>query len=256
MYMNGSDMTVPNRERIMNALAIAGFIALVGGGMWLAVYSTRFVPDTVNRLGSAAVYLGSIFTPAPEPTLSVIPTASTTISFGGDTAVVETPVTPMVTPTKSATPTAGQKTTNTIQIGGTSTTGTLSGLPDLITTINAVGYLTTTSPDSFVANSTVPSSGTAAVNFTIKNIGTNVTGSWCFTATIPTQSFYLYQSQAQQSLAPGDSIDYTLGFTQADRGADKMVSVSANSITPSCNYAITESKTDNNNASAKVTILY
>ena len=239
------------RQAAIHGLAVVGFIALIGSGMWLAVYSTRYVPSVVGRIGTAAVYLGSVFTPAPEPTLSVVPTASTTIPFGGDIALVETPVTPTVTPVKSITPTAGQKTTNTIQISGTTTTSAaLSGFSDLVVTINAVGYLTTTAADSFVASTTVSSGGRAAVNFTIKNIGTNASGSWRFSATIPTQSLYLYQSQLQQSLNPGDSIDYTLGFDQAIAGADKMISITAN-----FDRTVTESNFDNDSASAKITII-
>lgn len=248
-----------NRATMVNTLAVVGFIALIGASMWLAVYSTRYVPSVVTRLGTAAVYLGSVFTPSPESTLSVIPTASSTIiSFGETNSTTETvTVAKSETPvaSKQITPTAGQKTTNTYQIGGTAAS-TLSGLPDLVVSSIVTGYLTTTATDSFVASSTVPSNGTAAVNFTIKNVGTNVSGPWCFSATIPTSSSYLYQSQSQQSLNPGDSIEYTLGFTQANKGTDQMISVTANVVTPSCGNSIAESSTNNNSASAKVTISY
>lgn len=251
--MNGQETTAQNRATMTNILAVVGFVALIGASMWLAVYSTRFVPGVVSRLGSAAVYLGSVFIPSSEPTLSVVPTpvASVTIPFGDAIpAVAETPKKP-ATPIKQIAPTAGQKTTNTYQISGAATMPTtLSGLSDLIVTINAVGYLTTSSPDSFVASSTVPAGGRAAVNFTIKNIGTNVVSPWRFSATIPTQSSYLYYSQPQQLLAPGDSIDYTLGFDQAYRGADQMVSVTAN-----FDHMAAESNFNNNSASTKITIL-
>src|SRR3989344_3436924 len=46
------------RQAAINGLAVVGFIALVGAGIWFAVYSTRFVPTVVNNLGAAAVYLG------------------------------------------------------------------------------------------------------------------------------------------------------------------------------------------------------
>ena len=246
--MNGQGHTAPNRTTIVNTLAIVGFIALMGASMWLAVYSTRFVPSVVGRLGSAAVYLGSIFTSAPGPSLSVVPSliSSTTIPFGE-----AEPTTNAGATSKPITPTAGQKTTSTYQIGGAvASTSMPFGLPDLVVTINAVGYLATSSAESFVASSTVPSSGRAAVNFTIKNVGTGMAGPWRFSATIPTQSFYLYQSQLQQPLAPGDSIEYTLGFDQATRGADQMISVTAN-----FDHLVKESNADNNSASTKITIL-
>jgi len=255
--MHESEDIVPNRQRIIHALAVAGFIALIGGSMWLAVYSTRYVPDVVGRMGAAAVYLGSVFTPAPEPTLSVIPTASTTIPFGEEvsspigTIIVPTEV--LTAPSKSVTPTAGKQTTKTIQIGGATTTSktkvALSGLPDFAVTIHSVGYLASTTADSFIATTTI--SGTRpAVSFTIKNIGTNVTGPWRWSIRIPTQMAYLYESTPQQSLAPGDSIDYTLGFDQATVGTQTVT------VTANFDKTITESNTTNSTASAIMTISY
>jgi hypothetical protein len=253
--MNEIGTSTPNRQIVINTLAVAGFIALVGASMWLAVYSTRYVPDVVGRLGSAAVYLGSVFTPAEAPTLSVVPTptASTTISFAEASSTISTSVdiagTKPAAP-KVVVPTAGKKTDNTVQIAGTPAPAALSGLSDLMVKINAVGYLATTSAESFVATSTVPNGSRPAVNFTIKNIGTNVTGAWSFSASIPTQTAYIYQSQPQQSLAPGDSIDYTLGFDQSNKGPGQIIFISAN-----FDRAVSESNFDNNNTSTQVTIL-
>lgn len=248
-HMNTEQPMTQARQAAINGLAVVGFIALVAAGIWLAIYSTRFVPTVVNRIGSAAVYLGSVFTPADEPTLSVVPnpTASTTISFGNATTSTTTkPATPVKPKPVATTP--GDKTGGTYQIGGT--TNILSGLPDFSITITAVGYLATTSADSFVATSTVPSGSRPAVKFTIKNIGTNVSGQWRFSASIPTQVSYIYQSQLQQSLNPGDSIEYVLGFDQANRGSNQTVSVSAN-----FDRAVVENSYSNNNASANLTIL-
>ena len=255
--MNGTEINTPNRQMVTNTLAVVGFIALMGASMWLAVYSTRYVPTVVGRLGSAAVYLGSAFTPSPEPSLSVVPTASSTIiSFGEASSSISTSASSTTSkpatsaPSRPAQTTAGEKTSGTYQIGGTAVTNALSGLPDLVATIDATGYLTTTSTDSFVATSTVPFGTRPAVKFTIKNIGTNATGQWRFSASIPTQSAYTYQSQLQQSLLPGESIEYTLGFDQAIAGSNKMISVTAN-----FDRTIGESNTNNNGASAQLTIL-
>lgn len=253
--MNTPETSTSSRQTAINGLAVAGFISLVTLGMWLAVYSTRFVPDVVGRVGSAAVYLGSVFTPSEEPSLSVVPTASSTIiSFGGEpssTPVTEPVATTPSTPVKPVTPTAGKTTTTTEQIGGATTAPSGPyGFPDLVVSISAIGYLATTSAESFVASSTVPAGSRPAVKFSIKNAGTNVAGAWRFSASIPTQTAYVYQSQPQQALNPGDSIDYTLGFDQANKGSGQMVSVTAN-----FDRAITESNTNNNSASAALTIL-
>lgn len=255
-HMNMPALRLPARQTAVSALAVIGFVALVGMGMWLAVYSTRFVPSVVSRIGEAAVYVGSIFTPAATSSLSVVPTpiATTTLSFGGASATTSPAATdqPIAThpQTQNATPAAGTKTDTTYEIGTTTTPAAFSGLPDFIVTIDAVGYLATTSADSFVASSTVPAGSRPAVKFSIKNIGTNVSGAWRFSASIPTQVAYIYQSQPQQPLGPGDRIDYTLGFDQANRGTDETISITAN-----FDHAVTESNFNNNSAAAKVTVL-
>ena len=209
--MNEIESTSASRQTVTNGLAVAGFIALVCLGIWLAVYATQFVPSVVGGIGSAAVSLGSVFNPAPNPSLSVVPsgtsTPSTTVPFGDFTATTTpaattTPVsTPVTTPTKPAPVTAGTQTNGTYPIGGTVTTpGAPYGLPDLVVTITSVGYLATTSADSFVASATVPNGSRPAVRFTIKNNGTNIAGPWRFSASIPTQTAYIFQSQPQQPL--------------------------------------------------------
>lgn len=248
--MNPYPTDVSTRQTAIHVLAVIGFIALVGAGMWLAVYSTRFVPSVVNRIGAAAVYLGSVFTPATGPSLSVVPTptASTTISFGDVNSTVPVKMS-TTTPAKRVPTTAGPETSGAYQIG-TTTPSSRFGLPDLIVTVGAIGYLATTSADSFVASSTVPAGSRPAIRFTIRNVGTNVAGAWRFSASIPTQTAYIYQSQPQQSLNPGDSIDYTLGFDNPIPGSEKMISVTAN-----FDHVVAESNPNNNSASAKITIL-
>ena len=251
--MNETVNNGPNRAKVVHTLAVVGFIALIGSGMALAVYSTRYVPDVVTRLGGAAGYLGSVFTPAEPSSLSVVPTASSTIISFGETPVPTTTTTVTPTESKSA-PTAGERTNQTIQISGATTPSPLNGLPDLVTTIDSVGYLTTTSAsaESFVASSTVPSGAAPAFHFTIKNIGTNSTGAWRWSASIPTSSAYLQESQPQMSLKPGESIEYWLGFDHA--AANK--GLQTISVTANFDKAIKESNSDNNTVSANVTISY
>jgi hypothetical protein len=126
----------------------------------------------------------------------------------------------------------------------------LYGLPDLVVNITGVGYLATSSATSFVPATVVPAGSRPAVEFTIKNIGTNATGSWNFSAQIPTSTNYLYTSIPQQSLNPGDSIDYTLGFDQAIDGSNQTITIRANA-----SNAVVESNTSNDSSSATITIL-
>lgn len=243
-------------ETAVTALAVVGFVVLIVAGMWLAVYATRFVPDAVNGVGEAAVYIGSLFTPSPAPSLSVVSsTASTTISFGtatttGSTSSLQAATTTTQVVTNVVQTKVGEKTGNVTAIGGAPAPGVLFGLPDLAVTVRAVGYLTTAADDSFVTSSVVPVGDRPAILFTIKNIGTNVTGTWRFSATIPTRTTFTYQSEPQQSLNPGDSIDYTLGFDRASVGADQSIILMAN-----FDNAIVDSNPDNNSIFAMVTIL-
>lgn len=248
-HMNTEQTSTPIRQTAINGLAIAGFVALVAAGIWLAIYSTRFVPTAVNGVGAAAVYLGSVLTPTDDASISVAPTTQTTISFGNESSAPTTITTP-ISPNQIIAQTAGEKTSGAYQIGGPTTTNVLSGLPDFVVSIGAAGYLTAVSADSFVVSSTVPSGSRPAIKFTIKNIGANRSGGWRFSASIPTQTAYIYQSPLQQSLNPGDRIDYTLGFDQPIAGADKIISVIAN-----FDNSVGESNMDNNSASAKLTIL-
>ena len=253
--MNTPVVNTPAREAARNGLATVGFLALVVVGMWLAIYAARFVPTAVNGLGAAAVYLGSVFTPSPTPSLSVVPpTASTTLPFDGATTTAATTTAPSSsTPTKSSagtlvTPTAGKQTSSVTQISGTAATPSLYGLPDLAVTIDRVGYLATSSAESFVASSTVPHGMRPAVEFTVRNVGTNVSSVWSFTATIPTQTSYVYTAPNQQKLNPGDSIQFTLGFDQANAGANQKISLHLNPGGSDANTA-------NNDASTTLTIL-
>jgi hypothetical protein len=254
--MNTFRTETPTNKAAINGLAVVGFLTLVAAGMWLAVYSTRFVPTVVNGAGEAAVYLGSIFTSAPAPGLSVVstPVASTTISFGtaSSTASTDATSTPITsTSSKKVATTAGTKTSNTYQIiSGIPTTVTPYGLPDLTVSIDAVGYLTTASTDSFVISSTVPYGDYPAAMVTVENIGTNWTGTWRLSASFPTRPAYTYESSPLESLAPGESRDYMLHSDRANIGADQIISITVN-----FDNAAAESNTNNNTASAVVTIL-
>lgn len=253
IVMESNTTSAPARQAAVGGLAVVGFVALITLGLLLGVYAGRFVPDIASGIGSAAVYLGSVFTPnsdsssplvAATSTNPFLSTSSTTISFGGSPATTPAPKRPVAR-------TPGSETSGTYPLGGSATTtATLYGLPDLTVTIDAIGYLATTSAESFVASSTVPAGSRPAVRFTVKNSGTNRAGPWVFSASIPTQTSYLYQSQPQQALLPGDSIQYTLGFDQANTGANQPVSITVN-----YDRAVTESNTTNDSASASLTIL-
>lgn len=255
--MNRIQFTADTRQAATSGLAVVGFIALVAAGIWLAVYSARFVPSAVNRIGAAAVSISSLFQPSSPSSLSVVPNASSTAADNASSTAATSTATVGQghlasngggSSVGAPLPSAGKQTSATYALGA-STTPALYGKPDLIVTIDSTGYLASTTADSFVASSTVPAGARPAVEFTVKNIGTNKTGSWRFSAQIPTQTAYVYKSIPQQSLNPGESIQYTLGFTQAKTGAQPI------SITANFDKSVDESNAANDTASTTLTVL-
>ena len=88
--------------------------------------------------------------------------------------------------------------------------------------------------------------GGAIATFDISNIGQGSTGTYYFTAQLPTVDGYLYSSPAQSSLAPGDHIVNTLRFSQAVSGLFSVVADPTNTGR--------ESNTSNNYASYQVSL--
>lgn len=255
MEITTTTTTGPNRRQAtITALAGVGFVALLLVGIMLAIYSARFVPKTVSRLGAAAVSLSSIFTPADNAQLEVVPVATTTTAIVSTTATSTATSPGLVatnlgnTPASTGVTTAGAQTTATFPIGGT-VTPVLSGKSDLYVTITQVGYLKNSDSSSFVATTNIPDGENVAAKFTVINIGTNATGSWSFEARIPTSSSYKFNSPVQQSLLPNERIEYVLGFDRAQTGTNKTIT-----ITVDDDNNVSESNENNNSDTATVTI--
>ena len=248
--------TSPTRRAAVNTLAVVGFIVLIILGMALAVYAATFVPKAVNRLGGAAVYLSSIFVPVETPAKLEVIAPGTTVPFP-DAPVVATTSTPVVVaPAKPAqaptaiTPGQGTQTTTTYPVGTVpAATPVLSGLPDLTVKIVATGYLTSTDTSTFTKSDTVPDGLRGAVKFTITNIGTNASGRFDFDATLPTTRSFTFTSDWQDSLLPGEHIDYVLGFDSARSGDDRTITVTVDE-----NDSVKESNNSNNSDSKTVKI--
>jgi hypothetical protein len=243
----------PTRRAAVNTLAVVGFIALIIIGIALAIYSARYVPKAVSRLGGAAVSLSQIFRPASTtPVLQVVSLASTTLPIENDaaTSTASTTVTfPTATTTPVKTPVTGGTTTRTVVTTTTATRPAPYGLPDFAVTVTAVGYLDNGTTDSFVPSTSIPYGKTGAVKFTVRNIGTNITGNWNFRADVPTSPSFSFTSPEQQSLYNGDQIDYTLGFDRGLQGNNRVIT-----ITVDPNNYITEQNENNNTSSGALTV--
>jgi hypothetical protein len=140
--------------------------------------------------------------------------ASVTILPVGVTAAVQTTT---ATPAATYTTPTVSKNSNTTYVPAKRVTS-LYGLPDLSVQITSIGVIDNYS-GGFVPTTAIQSGDRIAVQFAIKNIGTNVTpAGWSFEAMLPTNPQYLYQSQPQQALYPGDKIVYTLTFDDTTAG--------------------------------------
>ena len=255
--MNTFGTSYATRQAAINGLAVVGFVALVGAGMWLAISSTRFVPGAVNRLGAAAVYLTQILTPgSEEPALSVVPTASTTIPFGTTTEpIIDSPAAPATTtPAKPATPhwTPGTP----ADVPGTPSATTIIpvsyyGLPDLALTLESVGYLTNaSSTETLIATTTIPAGAQIAVKFRVTNTGTNVSGPWVIRISVPSEGSALTQTFAQAPLVPSQPSEYVARIGNVTPGSGRVISIS---VDP--DNTVTESNEGNNTASTTLTVL-
>jgi hypothetical protein len=237
----------------VNALAIVGFIVLLFIGMALAIYAARFIPAAVSNIGSAAVYLSSQVFPSEDEGDLVVVDNTETVPFGDDETVATS------TPATTTSPTTGTGGTVTNPRPGTPTTVVVPvqvpastnyyGLPDLVVENVVTGYLNTSDTSSFRTSDEVPDGKRGAVKFTVINRGTNVSGRFEFEVKLPTTRGYTYSSRSQQSLRPGERIEYVLGFDQTREGQNRTISIAVDQ-----DDEIDESNERNNDRSVTIDI--
>ena len=240
-----------SRQAAVNALAVVGFIVLIFIGMALAIYAATFVPAALSRVGSAAVFLSSQIFPSgdEEVDLVVVPPVET-VPFGDDGSEVVATTTPTTTPatTTPAQPRPGTPVTVVVPIE-VPASANYHGLSDLVIENIQTGYLTSSNTGTFRASSRVPDGERGAVKFTIANRGTNVSGRFDFEVELPTTRGYTYHSKTQQSLRPGERIEYVMGFDQTREGDNRRIEIS---VDPDDD--VTESNESNNNRSVTIDI--
>lgn len=95
-----------------------------------------------------------------------------------------------------------------------------NGVPDLAIEIVDSGILLNagSSTETFVPKGVLSANDRAAVVFDVKNIGTNVSGAWHFTASLPIAGGD-FTSDTEAPLAPGDKIRFTIGFDNIPIGS-------------------------------------
>jgi hypothetical protein len=144
--------------------------------------------------------------------------------------------------TSGGTTNAGSTSSTGSSSGSTvSTSATAAGAADLSVRIIATGVVDRYG--NFMQRAPISPDEITAVKFDIGNVGGRATGTWYFTATLPTQPSYTYQSPAQASLAPGAHIENILRFRPVAMGGGTVfVSVDPQG-------AVSEASEGNNTAS-------
>ncbi|MEX0931413.1 MAG: CARDB domain-containing protein [Candidatus Paceibacterota bacterium] len=126
------------------------------------------------------------------------------------------------TPTEE--PSAGSQTEVITQINTTSeTSAPTGGNPDLVAKLLDVGVLNKLT-NEYTATSTYSRSDRIGIRFEVINEGGSRANNWYFSAILPTYPVYIYTSDTQQALNPGEKIEFTIGFDQVTAG-DKTVTI-------------------------------
>lgn len=124
--------------------------------------------------------------------------------------------------TTTGTGSAGQQTpstpreSRTVFVPNQDTRENPNGSPDLAVTILATGIMTEVdNKDTFFPLESIPHEKRAGIRFTVKNIGDKtMDDGWQFVAVLPLEedASFEFESDAQDALKPGNSIEFTLGF--------------------------------------------
>jgi hypothetical protein len=188
--------------------------------------------STKNRFTDVTVYID--FTPNGSSAATV--TGKTTLTIENDNFATSPGTTTPTTPSQPATPpthtlTPGQTTSQTYPLSGGIPVSNPNGSVDLTAKILEVGVVDK-STGQFISSSTPSRSATAnsgqyrlAVRFVIENDGTKTSPQFDFNAVLPTLPLYIFSSPMQQALAPGDRIEFTLGFDSFNAAGDGQITV-------------------------------
>lgn len=104
----------------------------------------------------------------------------------------------------------------------------------------------------FTASSTPSKSAIGkrvATRFAVENLGTKTSPQWTFNAVLPTFPSHIYSSPVQQALAPGDRIEFTLGFDSFEEDNEGILIIN---VDPT--GSINERNKDNNLLRQTVTV--
>lgn len=239
----------PRRLYAMQAFAVVGFITLIILGIMLAIYTARFVPAAVSRVGSAAVYLSNVFSPIKDDELTVVPQ----IPFD-DNAVVSTSTATTTLPATPAAPVAttlpGTPAYPATPVYTPPAQPNYFGQADLTLQIISIGYLRNDGDiNSFVATDEIPDNRDGAVRFVITNRGTNVSGAFNVEVKVKTSGGTDTDSAESGSMRPGTAATNYATF-DANRSSGNVELT----LTVDADNDVRESNENNNEDSEEVSI--
>jgi hypothetical protein len=106
---------------------------------------------------------------------------------------------------------------------------TYYGKPDLAVRLLQIGLLNSFN-NQITSQTQFSYSDMVGIKFEIRNDGDTNTGLWSFTAILPSLSTPVYNSNTQVSLKPGESIIFTLGFTNLTNIYSNTITISADPL--------------------------
>jgi hypothetical protein len=230
--------------------------------------------DIITEAGARSLICGNIFTLGPTATA-----ANLRVFLKTENSFADVPIQVYFTETGSTAPAINGQVIVTVQDGNPlAASGTLSGSAATITSEEAtstsattdtsatntngntlyVNSVTTAKPKPYTTSYVTPTgpadlaisnvlASNTQVGFTVSNIGGRSTGVWAFTYTTPTNPKETFASPLQLSLAPGQSIRYTLTFAAKDSGSQSVLIL----VDPT--NTVSESTEANNTASVTMT---
>lgn len=119
--------------------------------------------------------------------------------------------------------------------------------PDLAVRILQVGLLNN-STNLITPRNQFSYSDMVGIKFEIRNDGDTNTGNWAFTASLPSVTNPMYSSNTQISLRPGESIIFTLGFSNLTNQYSNQIKINIDPIN-----MVSESNESNNTAIQTIT---
>ena len=154
----------------------------------------------------------------------------------------------------TSTLTPGERTVTTYEFpAGSSVTSTTTllappgpvsnGVADLAASVIDTGTVNANG-DAFVSTRTIPKGEHAAIVFDVANIGKGTSARWNFIVNLPTLEPYLFRSETQPALLPGEKIRFTIGFSDIRSGTTTAV------ITVDPDNSLRDANRENDHATA------